>query len=583
MRTLPVTLILSAVLAASAHGAPTPTPAPTPVLPAGVPLRPSLPESLGARPIAQPTATPASIIERIEPGRLPSWEDLRLEGGETTSLGRAYLESLPILTGEVFTTQTVFSDVPPTSPLANQTLSDLIEVGLQNSLTLQNNSRTVASARSSMRSAEAQFEPFVDLVGGGRLAGGTDRNYPGRDLGGDGRRDSNSTRLNGGIEATQNLPSGGRITANTDNSRTDTFSSGGGDLTVNDTDYAANAEARLVQPLLRGAGFDIGTADLRRSRLSELNTLIGYRIAERDLVLSIIRSYFNILSIKQTLQVSADAIRERRRFLEETRVRYEVGQVAESEILRAEIQFLQELEGAVSRRQQLENAREQLLIVLGLPLDTPISLVDITPTLLERGRVDVPAPDACVAEALANRPEFLQDNISLAQSEISHRVARNELLPNLDFDAGYGRNDEAGRFRESLGYNDSEWDAGLTLRVPLINTQRREAARRAALDLESNRTDRLIRERNIRRDVIEAQRSVIAAEANLTILRKTVEQARKNLQLINGSFEVGFSSVTEVRLAQDDLFQAETRYSNALLNYQVLVAELYVALGRSLF
>jgi outer membrane protein TolC len=68
----------------------------------------------------------------------------------------------------------------------------------------------------------------------------------------------------------------------------------------------------------------------------------------------------------------------------------------------------------------------------------------------------------------------------------------------------------------------------------------------------------------------------------LTLLKKNVEQARRSLELINGKFEVGFATVTEVRLAQDDLFNAETRYSDAILNYQIQVARLYVALGRPL-
>ncbi len=75
---------------------------------------------------------------------------------------------------------------------------------------------------------------------------------------------------------------------------------------------------------------------------------------------------------------------------------------------------------------------------------------------------------------------------------------------------------------------------------------------------------------------------MLTTEARLTVLRKQVEQARRNLELIKGSFEVGFATVTEVRLAQDDLFNTETSYKNALLGYQVSIAELYVAMGMPL-
>lgn len=521
---------------------------------------------------------------------LPDYDDLRLETGTPTVLQDRFLQSLPVFADDTMTTGLIFAEVDPAEPFAHMQLQELVAVALNSNFTLQNTRRSVLVARSNTRSSEAQFIPLVDLFGDARKTWDRDRNVPVTstptspfDIPTTQERTNRTDgyTVSGGVDVTQNLQSGGRLTTRFEESTSKSDSSIA-DTRSSSRDYQGRFDVRYAQPLLRGAGFDVGTADLRRTRLNEMDTILGEQLQERDIVLQVIQAYFQLAATKQQIQVSVDAIRERRRFLEENRLKYEVGRVAESEILRAEIQYLQEIETAINRRQQLDSQRERLLLILGLPLDTPISFVDVTPTLLNTGRVDIPPVQEAVSEALATRPELIRADISISLSEIDHRVARNQMLPQLDFDAGYNRREGGPERDDAWEFDDSGWDAGVALRIPLINIQRRETLRRSVLSLESRETDRLSLERNIIQEVISSHRAVLAREATLVILQKTVEQARKNLQLINGSYEVGFSSVTDVRLAQDDLFAAETRYSGALLNYQVDLANLYVAMGRPL-
>ncbi|HMZ51377.1 MAG TPA: TolC family protein, partial [Candidatus Sumerlaeota bacterium] len=395
-------------------------------------------------------------------------------------------------------------------------------------------------------------------------------------------RETGTTSGGVGFQSGVGLPTGGQFTLDGSTRRTDTRVETGGRFNEREKEYSSRAEIRFLQPLLRGGGTDVGTADLRRSRLREMSQVLDNQIDRRDVTLSVITTYFQILQTAAQLTVSRGAITERIRFLEDTKTRYEVGRVDESEILRAEIQVLTEMETAIGRRQQLDELREQMLILLGIPLDTQISFENIIPQLNARGRVNIPPAEEVVEESLNSRMELMQQDISVAMSEIDYRVAQNGLLPQLDFDAGYNRNDADTNLREATGFENQGWDAGVSFRLPLINIQRRETFRRSGLSLENARTNRLIMERNLTQEARNRHRSVLATEAQLTILGRNIEQARKSLELINGRFEVGFSTVTEVRLAQDDLFEAETRYTTALLNYQIDLARLYVALGRPL-
>lgn len=514
----------------------------------------------------------------IAPGEIPDYDTLRFTEGEETTLGEVFLATIPVDVSDVVTTSVVFADVPESEEFALLTLEDLIDIAMIYNFRLEASRRNVEIARSSVRSAEAPFIPFVDLVGGSRMSQtNTNRSY---DDGG-ALRQTTTWRHTAGVESGVQLPSGGRVALDANAVRTDTTRRGRF-RTEDERGYASSADIRFIQPLLRGGGMDVGTAALRSSRINEMSRLLQDKLTERDVAQSIISSYFSLLQRARELQVSAEAIRERLRFVEETRIRYDIGRVDESEILRAETSYLSELERAIGRRRALDDQRENLLILLGLPLSTPISLIDITEDLTQRGRVDVPGERDVVSEALSQRLELMQSDLTIALAEIDLQVDRNALLPQLDFDAGYGRNDIGASYDTAFGWRDSGWDAGLALRVPLVNIQRREAAKRSRLTLEQRRSDRVSFERDLTQEVLNNRRQVLTTEAQLMVLSRNVERARKSLELINGRFEVGYASITEVRLAQDELFEAETRYSNTLLNYQIAIARLYVAMGRPL-
>ncbi|MBI5154785.1 TolC family protein, partial [Candidatus Poribacteria bacterium] len=309
--------------------------------------------------------SPDPVMKRMEDlarsGELPRYEDLRLPEAGSVEIREQYIRTIPLLAGDVVTTGSVFSNVPPDSHYAELVLDDLVAIVLEGNFDLVNSRRSVQIARSAATSSQAFFLPFVDLVSSARVEqtrdpDSTSTDRPAKET----TRTTTADTEEGGLEMGQELPTGGRLTFDATQSRVGTRDASGDGIFEDDNAFDSRGEVRFIQPLLRGGGTDVGTADLRRSRLREMDSILTDKIAQRDRVLEVIRQYFQILQFKQQLLVSADAIRERYRFLDETRVKYEVGRVAESEILRAEIQFLQEIETAINRQQQLDNARESL-------------------------------------------------------------------------------------------------------------------------------------------------------------------------------------------------------------------------------
>ena len=449
----------------------------------------------------------------------------------------------------------------------NLTIRQCAEIAFQNNFDLQNSEKDLQITKSNFREAEAEFIPSLTL--GGDTGIGKER----KEIIGD-MQETHSNYQQGSVVVLQKFATGGSVEADVTSRREK----------VQDRSFSNDTSLALTQPLLRRAGLRRGLASLRKSQLSLLSREISNTLTRRDIAMSVIEQYYTILRTKQELRVSLDALDEKLRFLEATRIKFSLDQIPESEISRSEIQYLQERENVVTRRQSYEDQLERLLTLLGLPLEKEVSIEDIIGSLVQMGEVGVPPVDECIAGAMAGRLELMLSDISIKQQEISRDTARNDLLPDLDLSFQYATNDANSDFDQSYNMRENNaWDANLSLRIPLPNISGREAYKRSQLSLDKSRTDRVSMERDIIREVKQAYRRVKASESSLLILKKTVEQASKSLEQESGRFDAGLSTSNDVRKAQDDLFEAQTRYFTELLNYQINIARLYMAIGLDLF
>ena len=480
--------------------------------------------------------------------------------------GEAYWSSIPYL--DTVTTPGLSVEIP-TSTTLYLTLKECVRIALESNFNLINARRDLDIQDSFERETKAFFIPFVELIG--TLGYGKDRTR-GAALE---RIETNNDRQEGRIVLGQNLPTGGRVGVFT-----------GVERVFRDTQpsiYSTEVGATLSQPLLRSGGFAVGLASLRNEELNTLNEHISLGIDERDLALNVLRRYFNILQAKLEIKVSRDALAEKERFLEETQMKFELDEVAESEVSRAEIQFLQERERYNRNLQSYSDRIEDLLILMGLPLMTELEIEDMTDSLIAMDLVNLPSVDEYIRESQVLRPELRQRDIAIQKSKITLQLSRNTLLPSLDFNAETRSYQSDPYFEETRNLDMNTWSADITLSIPLPNIARREAYRRALINHEKLQTSRKAAERDIEREVKGAYRSIKTNEANIAILLKTVEQARKSLDQEKARFEFGLNTSVDVRLAQDDLFEAQSRYYTAIINHQILIAELYRSIGRPVY
>ncbi len=471
-------------------------------------------------------------------------------------------------------------------------LEQCVAIGLEFNFGLQNSRRDVRIAASQYRQEQFEFVPFLDIFSGYSYA---DSKTGIRD--GSGLEQTRMHDLNVGVQVRQNFPTGGDLTIRQqldrrrlwEQRRVETVDPVTGRVSVSHPsertyDWENSLDIRARQPLLRGGGLTVGMASLRLARIAQIQSEITNHIRRRDLANSIIRSYLVILQRQLDARVSLDAIREKKRFYDETIVKHELGEIAESEIWRAKIQWLQEQQRSRQLQQSFLDSLDSLLLLMGLPLETPLRLEEFTGQISDLAVLGLTDPDACVREGLARRPEILAADLAIRRAQIDVEVAKNGLLPYLDLEARYGDDEQGPHLRDVRDLDRSRtWSLGTLFDWPFPNMANRQALTRAKLRLEKALTDRQSLERDITEEIRRLHRALLSNEERVKILAETVALAERSLQLENARFYYGENTSTEVRQAQDDLFQARTDYNNAKLRYQSDLASLYRALGRPLY
>jgi outer membrane protein len=223
-------------------------------------------------------------------------------------------------------------------------------------------------------------------------------------------------------------------------------------------------------------------------------------------------------------------------------------------------------------RAQLERARTEieLLNAMNRDLNTPLELTDP----LTFAAQDMPPADQAVATALQSRSEILTLQKTLQATRLSDAAIHSERLPSL---VGYANAGSTGNsFPESTG----TFDAGVTLRIPILDGGRRESQRAAVIatvrqqELQMaqlrKRVEIEVREALLQMDL--ARGDVEVSEARYGVAQDELEHRRRR-------YQQGIGSQMEVIGAQTALAKAADGRMAALHGWNAARVDLLQALG----
>ncbi len=334
----------------------------------------------------------------------------------------------------------------------------------------------------------------------------------------------------------------------------------------------------IIQPLLRGAGWDATTAPLRLSRLSEQANRLNLKATVAQTISQIIATYRELLRAQEQLSIVQDALKRSDTLLEVNKALISAGRMAEFEIVQTEADIATQQLGVEEAQNQLDTNRLALLRLLALDLSTPIRATEA----LEARPMQIDKRQAFNL-AQNQQPEYLAALLGSQQADLNLVIAKDSGRWQVDLVAGANQvrdnyNNDAGNS------NNRTWDsyAGVQVQIPIGDISTRQAEVRARVNVEDQEIRITDARQALERSVNDVVRDLGTRWRQYEISQRAVELSRRKIEIEREKLSAGRSTNFQVLSFETDLRNAENAQLNALIAYLNAQTQLDLTLGMTL-
>ncbi len=324
-----------------------------------------------------------------------------------------------------------------------------------------------------------------------------------------------------------------------------------------------------------------------------------YEQQRLDVALRAASAYFEVLRAQTRENLQKSNLRLSRENLERARVRVRLGEASRAEEFRWQAKIAQEKADLIAAIAARNVAEMELNRVLSRPLEEPFVLaepdLDSQLSLLLDDRLARHLADAWHLRRLREygaqyarevAPELHQLRAAIAaQRRVVSNAQRSFFLPDVTLSAGLTHHlDEGGAgagTAAAAGLDDTDWNAALSLSLPLFRgAQRFAETRQAGRDLVSLRARLAATGERIEQRVRNAVHRTSASRAGIALSRESAEASRRNLDLVRDAYSQGAVDLINLLDAQNALLRAELAAADAVYGFLLDLMELERSVGR---
>jgi len=341
--------------------------------------------------------------------------------------------------------------------------------------------------------------------------------------------------------------------------------------------YAANngvheyiAQGNVHQALSPGM-----LAEHRRVEAAEAMARAKAEIATRGLVVTVVQSYYGYVVAQRKYATAQKAASEADRFLSISQKLQSGGEVANSDVIKAQIQEQQQKRDLENTLLAMNKSRLDLAVLLFPDFNENFTVVDDL-------RLPEPLPGFTEVQAAAtkNNPEIRAALASLRQTDQEVKVAWTGMLPSIGLDYFYGIDANQFAVRDRNGFRNLGYAATATLQLPIWNWGAGYSkVKQADLRRQQAHVELSFAQRQLLANLRSFYDEVETARAQLASLSQTAELASDSLRLTTLRYQAGEATVLEVVDAQNTLTQARNLYDDGQVRFQVAFANLQTLTG----
>lgn len=309
------------------------------------------------------------------------------------------------------------------------------------------------------------------------------------------------------------------------------------------------------------------------------------------------RAYTELVVAQETYETLVDLADLSARLLEVAQKRFQAGDVPELDVLKARLAANQNNVDRDVGARRVVLARQQLAVILGRAVDTPVEVPRLSPFKLQAEVIDLlpdfarplPPLSDLLGVAIDNRLELKALKQAIKTNQANLKVAIGNILPNPSIGAGSSVvNGPAIDFTQ-LSPGDPPPRNGfhgyfiqLYQELPIFNFQQGDISQYRNT-IKQLRGQVLAQQNIITQEVSGAYQKLLAARQKLqTYQEKLLADSAEVARLSRRSYEVGQSDITSTLLTQQANIQVRYQYLDAVNAYQQAFTDLEQSIGTTL-
>ena len=298
-------------------------------------------------------------------------------------------------------------------------------------------------------------------------------------------------------------------------------------------------------------------------------------IASRGLVVTVVQSYYSVAAAQLKLEAARKNGDEGDHFLKLTQDLEKGGEVAHSDVIKAELQMQERRRQLLEAQLGLLNARLDLAVLIFPDFNDNFELS-------EDLHASVPLPTLAEVQQRAARDNPDLRAALAAVQQAGHEVtgARAGYLPSLSFDYFYGIDATRFAVNNENGFSNLGTSALATVNIPIWNwgaTQSR--IKQAELRRTQAQRELSLAQRKLLAEIKSLYAEADTALSELSGLSRSAELSAESLRLTTLRYRGGEATVLEVVDAQTTFAQANTAYQDGAVRYRVALANLQTLTG----
>lgn len=296
--------------------------------------------------------------------------------------------------------------------------------------------------------------------------------------------------------------------------------------------------------------------------------------AKRDLRLTIMAYYMQVVYCKELKGVAEQQLELSQNQYEMTRQLYEVGRKAEADVYESKAQV------AANQSSLTEADNNLMLSLLDLTQAMEIESIEnfdvVSPDeFLDLIDYQLPSPQTTIENALNQQPIMQAAQLRLQQSLYDLKVAKSAWYPSLSFFGGYS-NGYYNYFTK--GYDNiplpdqikmnSRAQLGFSLNIPIFNRmQTRYRVKMAEVNIENHTLEIENKSKALKKEIQQAYYNALAAEQKYNSADNALKSSQMAFDYAEAGFEAGKTTQMELNESRTRLYQAESALLQAKYEY----------------